>query len=44
MEKVNYDNFAVTFSNSRNNMKWEEIEYFLEKYSNFIDGKKILDI
>jgi len=44
MEKVNYNNFAVTFSNSRNNMKWEEIEYFLEKYSNFIDRKKILDI
>jgi hypothetical protein len=44
MEKVNYDNFATTFSASRNNMKWEEIEYFLEKYSDFIDERKILDI
>ncbi len=26
---VDYNNFAKTFSNSRKNMKWEEIEYFL---------------
>lgn len=44
MEKVNYDNFAGTFSSSRNGMKWEEIEYFFEKYAEFIDEKKILDI
>lgn len=42
--KVNYDLFSETFSQSRKNMKWEEIEYFLEKYSEFIDEKKILDI
>lgn len=44
MEKVNYDNFSQTFSASRNDMKWEEIEYFLEKYSEFINEKKILDV
>ncbi len=44
MEKVNYDNFAGTFSSSREWMKWEEIEYFLEKYTEEIDGKKILDV
>lgn len=44
MEKVNYDNFAGTFSASRNDMKWDEIEYFLEKYSDFINEKKILDV
>lgn len=43
-KKVNYDNFASTFSSSRNDMKWEEIEYFLGKYSEVIDWKKILDI
>lgn len=42
--KVNYDLFSETFSQSRNNMKWEEIEYFLETYSEYIDEKKILDI
>jgi len=26
---VDYNNFAKTFSNSRKNMKWEEIEYFI---------------
>ncbi len=26
---VDYNNFAKTFSNSRKNMKWEEIDYFL---------------
>jgi hypothetical protein len=26
---VNYNDFAKTFSNSRKNMKWEELEYFL---------------
>jgi SAM-dependent methyltransferase len=28
----NYDNFAKTFSNSRKNMKWEEINYFISSY------------
>ena len=40
---VNYDNFAKTFSKSRKNMKWEEIEYFIS----FLSDKKdisILDI
>lgn len=44
IKKVNYDEFAQTFSSSREWMKWEEIEYFLEKYSEYIDEKKILDI
>lgn len=44
ISKVDYDNFAQTFSASRNNMKWEEIEYFLEKYGEYIDGLKILDV
>jgi hypothetical protein len=26
---VDYNNFAKTFSKSRKNMKWEEIDYFL---------------
>ncbi len=30
MTSTNYDNFSKTFSNSRLNMKWEEIEYFLD--------------
>jgi len=40
---TNYNNFANTFSNSRETMKWEEINYFL----NFLKWKnnlKILDI
>jgi len=40
---VDYNNFAETFSNSRKNMKWEEIDYFLS----FLDWEKniaILDI
>ena len=44
ISKVDYDNFSQTFSASRNNMKWEEIEFFLEKYPEYIDGLKILDI
>jgi hypothetical protein len=28
---VDYNNFAKTFSKSRKNMKWLEMEYFLEK-------------
>lgn len=40
---VDYNNFAKTFSSSRKNMKWEELNYFLD----FINDKKnisILDI
>lgn len=37
---VDYSKFAKTFSNSRRNMKWEEIEYFL----NFLRWKKDLKI
>lgn len=44
MPKVDYNNISKTFSNSRKNMKWEEIEYFLEKYSSFLAWKKILDV
>jgi len=40
---VDYNNFAKTFSQSRKNMKWEEIEYFLEKID-FNDELKFLDI
>ena len=40
---VDYNNFAKTFSNSRKNMKWEEIDYFLEKI-NFSENNNILDI
>ena len=29
---VDYNNFAKTFSKSRKNMKWEEIDYFLDNY------------
>lgn len=39
---VNYDNFAKTFSRSRKNMKWEEIDYFLDNYD--LSSKSILDI
>ena len=28
---MDYNSFAKTFSNSRKNMKWEEIDFFLEK-------------
>ncbi|MDP2090559.1 MAG: class I SAM-dependent methyltransferase [Candidatus Gracilibacteria bacterium] len=37
---VDYNDFAKTFSNSRKNMKWEEIEYFIS----FLSGKKDLKI
>ena len=37
---VNYNSFAKTFSNSRKNMKWDEIEYFLD----FLKWKKDLKI
>jgi hypothetical protein len=40
---VDYNNFAKTFSKSRKNMKWLEMEYFLEKII-FSDSTKILDV
>ncbi|MGB2110948.1 MAG: hypothetical protein ACPHY8_03510 [Patescibacteria group bacterium] len=40
---VDYNNFAKTFSKSRKNMKWEEMEYFLEKL-NINNSTKILDV
>jgi hypothetical protein len=40
---VDYNNFAKIFSNSRKNMKWEEIDYFLENI-NKDKALKILDI
>ena len=40
---VDYNDFAETFSASRKNMKWEEIEYFLNKIWDF-EWKKILDV
>ena len=41
---TNYDAFAKTFAKSRKNLKWEEIEYFREKYLQNIENKNILDI
>jgi len=41
---VDYNNFAKTFSNSRKNMKWEEIDYFLDNYFKEELPWKILDI
>lgn len=40
---VDYNNFAKTFSDSRKNLKWEEISYFLWQIDN-INWKKIIDI
>lgn len=40
---VDYNNFAKIFAKSRKNMKWEEIDYFLEKI-NKDEKLKILDI
>lgn len=42
---VDYNNFAQTFSKSRENMKWEEIDYFLDflRWIN-IDLVNILDV
>lgn len=42
---MDYNNFAKTFSNSRKNMKWEEIEYFLEYLQkNWRNKWTILDV
>ncbi len=37
---VDYNDFAKTFSNSRKNMKWEEINYFIS----FLEWKENLNI
>ena len=41
---TNYNNFAQTFSRSRKNMKWEEIDYFISSYLKDVQWKSILDI
>lgn len=38
---VDYNNFAKTFSISRNKLKWEEIDYFLDK---ILKNNKKIDI
>ncbi len=43
-KKVNYNDFAWTFSTSRANLKWEEIDYFLNNYKSNIENKSILDV
>ena len=43
-KKVNYNDFALTFSTSRANLKWEEIDYFLNNYKSNIENKSILDV
>jgi len=40
---VDYNKYAKTFANSRKNMKWEEIDYFLDNLW-FFSWMKILDI
>jgi hypothetical protein len=37
---TDYNKFAKTFSKSRKNMKWEELEYFFSKF----DQGSVLDI
>ena len=44
MQKVNYDNIANWFSNSRVWMKWWEIEYFFNNYIKNLENNNILDI
>ncbi len=43
---TDYNSFANTFSNSRKNMKWEELYYFLDKSKNYFKKKdlSILDV
>jgi len=44
MNKVDYNNIAKEFSNSRKNMKWEEIDYFISSYLSDFENKNFLDI
>lgn len=39
-----YNKFAKTFSVSRKNMRWEELDYFMKVYGKSIKNGKILDI
>lgn len=41
---VDYNKFAETFSNSRKNLKWEEIDYFLSFLSSSKTKLNILDV
>jgi len=41
---ADYDAFAHTFSESRKNMRWEEIAYILEQYREHIHEKSVLDV
>lgn len=41
---VDYNNFAKTFSQSRKNMKWAEISYFLSCIWDDFEDKNIIDI
>ena len=42
---MSYDAFASTFSESRKNLRWGEIEYFMEYIKNHSSGKiSILDV
>lgn len=41
---MNYNNFAKAFSDSRKNMKWEEIDYFILNYLKIYEWKSFLDI
>lgn len=42
---VDYNHIATTFARSRKNMKWQEIDYFIDFFqSKNISPQKILDI
>ena len=42
--KVNYNKIAKWFSDSRKEMKWEEIDYFISNYLKDFRWKNILDV
>ncbi|MDD2907486.1 MAG: class I SAM-dependent methyltransferase [Candidatus Gracilibacteria bacterium] len=44
MNKVDYDNISKGFSESRKNMRWEEIYYFISDFLSDYKGKYFLDI
>ena len=45
MTGINYDHISERFSNSRKNMKWEEISYFMEVLQKSTDKKfSVMDI
>jgi SAM-dependent methyltransferase len=41
---VDYNKIAWSFSKSRKNMKWEEIDYFISSYLSDFENKNFLDI